>query len=475
MLYSQNNFLVFGGDYNDMGASFCITPEGDFIIASNVRINQTDSEDIKVFRINQDGSIIWERVFGTSLEEEVLDIEPAGDNSYILVGHEFYGNYGGNDAYLFKIDNNGYEIWHKYLGTNCQDMGFAVKPVNDGYCVAGFSRGYGSFSIKGDVVLFKTNDIGEEIWVRNFGTDQSVDYGFDVIEAINRDSYIIVGTISGFYTCVQDDFQYHDANIFMAEVDVNGNKTWCKEFGGIHHDFGYMVKEGRDQSYYIIGSTQNKGAGSFDMLLIKIGLDGEIIWEQAYGGIHYDYGKALDIDTMNNVFLTGTTKSFGTQNSADIIVIKTDSDGIEHWNTVIGGEAYDEGNCILATDDGGCAVLGSTLSYGNGYSDILFAKLDSNGNLMPFTSMNDPLDQQLVLVYPIPSTGRVIFKFADDITAEKKQLVITDLTGRILKNISLDGVGFYELHKESLPSGIYLYSVTAGNKYLVASGKLILY
>ena len=47
---------------------------------------------------------------------------------------------------------------------------------------------------------------------------------------------------------------------------------------------------------------------------------------------------------------------------------------------VYGGSQFDRGNDILADDQGGFILLGSTESQGNGGKDIWLLKVDENGN-----------------------------------------------------------------------------------------------
>ena len=94
--------------------------------------------------------------------------------------------------------------------------------------------------------------------------------------------------------------------------------------------------QSQQNDIYIFGSSQSYGSGSFDMLLCKTDENGEIIWQKTYGGVNYEYGQSIAVNAQRELFLLGTTNSFGINNSPDIYLVKTDETGDEnmesdHW------------------------------------------------------------------------------------------------------------------------------------------------
>jgi len=60
--------------------------------------------------------------------------------------------------------------------------------------------------------------------------------------------------------------------------------------------------------------------------------------------------------------------------------VRTDRNGHAIWEKTYGGEKWDRATRIMVTDDGGYMLLGSTLSYSEGWYDIRMIKLDSLGH-----------------------------------------------------------------------------------------------
>ena len=73
---------------------------------------------------------------------------------------------------------------------------------------------------------------------------------------------------------------------------------------------------------------------AFDFKLIKMSLEGDVLWHQSYGGNNYDHCFGMDIGSDGSIFLAGHTLS-GTENW-DTYTIKLDNDGNMIWEQKAG-------------------------------------------------------------------------------------------------------------------------------------------
>lgn len=134
----------------------------------------------------------------------------------------------------------------------------------------------------------------------------------------------------------------------------------------------------------------------------------EVLWQKKYGGLLRDEPQSV-ITTPDGGFLIGSTswsplsgdKTEDKKGLSDYWVVKLDSLGNKQWDRTLGGIKV-EGDlnlggspdemlsCLIATQDGGYLVGGTSrsdisgdkTSPGNGYTDIWMVKLDSSGKIL---------------------------------------------------------------------------------------------
>ncbi len=469
---NSQNFpgVVIGGVENDNGISLCRTNDDCFIIVGDTKSQGEGSSDVYISKIDSFGRQIWSKVYGSIHQDFANSVEPTSDNSYIILGYSWDYGFEREDMHLIKIDENGEKLWDKYYGGYRRDQGFSVKELNDGgYILIGYSK---SFEPRGDFYVVRTDCSGNKIWSHNYGT-KYVDYGFDVLQIYG--GFMLLGTAGGFYNPVQADFQGHDADILIIKINDSGDEIWRKTYGGNEHDFGNVILADAD-GYYILGSTQSEGNGSFDVLLMKVDKLGNKLWSKTYGNKSFDYGYSFDITSDNCLYLLGATDNSDIGNSIDIFLIKTDMLGEIIWEMTIGGVNSEYGYSVKSTEDSGCVLLGNTKSYGNGKNDIYFIRLDKNGKFLIFNDIADTItDKFSVSVYPNPMITKAIFDVKPKINYSLYNFKLFDINGREVRHYYIKNENKISFSKNTLKSGVYIYTITL-KKYpeKIIRGKLII-
>ena len=177
---------TLGGSGTERFQGVTQTLAGDYIMVGST--NSTDGDvnenkgisDAWVLKIDKKGKLQWQKTFGGTGVETLLDVTQMLDGGFLMVGStdsndgDISGTHGGTDAWVVRIDKNGAIKWQKPLGGSGYEelRQIAKTPLGD-YLLAGPSN-----SNDGDVSgnkgildgwVIAINDNGEKLWQETFG------------------------------------------------------------------------------------------------------------------------------------------------------------------------------------------------------------------------------------------------------------------------------------------------------------------
>ncbi|MCU0643546.1 MAG: choice-of-anchor D domain-containing protein, partial [bacterium] len=304
------------------------------------------------------GFITFERIFGQPDGDGAGSIRETADGGYIIAGGTTLIDADYSDASLIKIDKYGQMEWSQTYGDEDWSEGFAeVLITPDGGYLAVGSHSYTEQLGEPDIYLVKTDAAGNLIWEKSYGKSAfKADNASEIIQATDG-GYIIAGST---ITNVSND-------AYLIKIDDSGNIIWEKIYGGTGGENAASIKPTGDGSYIFVGSTSTNytGAlGDFDFYLVKIDATGNIIWEKHYGGTDWDQAGNVLITNDSGYLISGWTASpeFGAV-ARDVFLVKFDAAGNKQWQKLFGWEHHDGAAEVIATEDGGYLVAGSSERY----------------------------------------------------------------------------------------------------------------
>ena len=358
---------TFGGSNIDVGYFVEQTSDGGYIITGYTRSYGASGHNVWLLKTDSSGTEQWNKTFGGTADDEGEAVQQTSDGGYIITGWTKSYGAGAKDLWLIKADNEGNEQWNKLFGGTSDDGGTSVRQTTDGgYITAGYTSSYGAGSV--DAWLIKTDASGNQVWNKPLGG------------ASSDGAWCVQQTTDGGYVLTGWTYSYgpgYIGNVWLVKTDNLGNQQWNKPYGGDDVDRGYCVSQTTDGGYIITGYTDSFGAGLDDMLLIKTDSSGNEQWTKTFGGSGRDYGNSVQHTISGGYIIAGYTLSYGA-GSEDVWLVKTDSDGNLEWDETFGGSASDVGYCVEQTSDLGYIVTGHTLSYGAGVHDVWLIKLASD-------------------------------------------------------------------------------------------------
>ena len=160
-------------------------------------------------------------------------------------------------------------------------------------------------------------------------------------------------------------------------------QDWQSNAGSQNFLFKNRTKTDASNNIYVVGATMT-GSGAYDILVAKYNPQGTQLWINQYNGTgnSNDFGTGVTIDASGNVYITGTTCTSALPTSADLIVIKYNSAGVQQWLQTYNGTGsnYDSGADIfqMTGTNVGIYITGSSYNA-SGNTDFITLKYSTAG------------------------------------------------------------------------------------------------
>jgi len=259
------------------------------------------------------------------------------------------------------------------------------------------------------------------LWGTYYGGNGG-EYSSDICNDANNNVYFSGRTrsttnIATIGTIPEDtDSTYYLGFGYVTKFDQNGIRIW----GTYYSVIPSTIKVDSNGNLYFTGTeeidatnvtTSNSHQPSIDQYsystayLVKLNASGIREWGTYYGAGYFDYGTDLCFDSLNNVYLVGSTQSsnkIATPNShqpshssgymdSDGYIVKFNPQGGRIWGTYFGGTENDRINSCNISDDGFLYITGNTSSIADiatpnsyeplfkGYGSGMIAKFTLDG------------------------------------------------------------------------------------------------
>jgi len=336
----------------------------------------------------------WEHTWGYTGDDFAYGVDV--DDTGIYMAGSTLGipnGFGDDDAFIAKWDEDGNLLWDRVWGGADHDEARSVKVYGGYVYVVGTTYSFGS---GGDIFLAVFKPTGELVWDLAWGTSE-LEEGVD-IAFYNDYAYVVArgNTPTGLSTALLTKIKLSTqsiewirrvssstANLIPTSIDVGDPGVYVSDDGG---DFVFMLKHDGSLGW---ATKWSGGAGHVESLCLMDGylyvLDGEFVLKLSEDGTTIAWAKAVEIvgsfyphlrDIYCNdgdLYMTGSVHGYFI--SDDVVAFKLTSDGDFKWGVVWGGDGNEYGYGIVKSGHQ-VYVVGST-SWQMRNSEIVDAKLHS--------------------------------------------------------------------------------------------------
>ena len=195
--------------------------------------------------------------------------------------------------------------------------------------------------------------------------------------------------------------------ILFVKICNSQVNSFQLSYGESGNDVINSVASLGERGYLLFGTTNNFLSNRTDLILIRINAEGVILWINRYGGAGDETAEHVESTADNGYILSASTTSFGAGNS-DLLLIKTDANGIVTWSRTFGGSANDFSACIKEVPEGGYIVAGRTQSFGQGGDDGYLIRINNQGNLIWSNSYGTINNERFYYVNNTADSGFII-------------------------------------------------------------------
>lgn len=360
------------------------------------------------------------------------------------------------DCVTIKYNSSGQEQWlSRYITNNA--IGYAIVANGNGdVFVTGRDNG--------KYFTIKYNSVGDQKWVAfyNGGSDNSPN-------AISLDRFgnvFVAGVSHGIYW-----------DYATVKYDSLGVEKWVRRYNGTDNYMDQLNAMIIDNSgnVYVTGNGTELGRG-YDYVTIKYNNSGDQQWIVKYHNGLNDIAKAIKIDEIGNIYVTGA--SDGSNSHFDYATVKYDSSGNQKWviryNT---SSAHDDEALAMDVDNlQNVYVTGISYIWGQQHYDIITIKYSQTATgVIPINigspayyllkqNYPNPFNPNTIIYYDLPAMSYTSLKVFDVLGNEVATLVDEKKWGGKYK-VEFDGT--------KLPSGIYFYRLIS-NGNIIDTKKMIL-
>ena len=405
----------FGGSGNESAQAIIKTTDGGFAILGytgstngDISTKAKEENDYWLLKFDENSNLQWNKTYGGSKDDIGQSLAQTSDGGFILTGYSMSSdgdasnNEGFHDNWILKLDAQGNLEWETSYGFSGHDHSYDILEASQGgYFFTGFlditsARADGNTE-KGN--SFTSHGVGE-FWGTKIDEEGTVQWRGYFGGTNNDRAHGVVQTKDGGFVMAgfteSDDFDISNTNgsydFWVVKVDSFGNLIWEKSFGGEGIEVSYDIAKTSDNGFVVVGNTFSTNGdillnhGESDMWMIKLDEEGNLIWEQTYGGSQFDLAQAVVQSKDGGFLITGNTKSDDKDSSLnngenDIWLVKTNAFGDLVWEKSFGGSGLDFGFDLLENTDGSILIVGesSSTDFGSisskGNSDLILLKI----------------------------------------------------------------------------------------------------
>lgn len=512
----------YNGEANsfDIASGMIPDPNGGILVYGS-SIGTGTLTDFAIVKYSAEGNQLWVAKYNAeaNLSDQINEAVLSNDGSIYVAG--FITTIDNNTKFsTAKFSQNGNLLWLRVIEESGYNSGYGETVVvgSTGQIVCAGVLRSSSDEYKTTLASYSRDGVLErKVIFNSFGNCFPIS--------------IQAGSSGSIFLAYEKSVVNNGSDIAIAKFDSSLNMIWERIFSGnaaSSADRPTDMKLDRSGNILVSGSILN-ASSSADYFVAKISIDGNVLWQNQYGGIFSDIPSSISTDNSGNCFVTGNSRNGAGLGAEDILTIKINANGVLEWTSLYNGSANgsDGGNSV-AVDTNGYVYVGGYSDRGSVQVTYFISKLDQAGHMIwsdrysvtaepedfiysialdkqnslyaTGISLGDSTDYDITTIkysdiigiesntIALPSSAEMYQNFPNPFNPETKitfdlksrgivSLIISDISGKQISKIINEHLspGSYEVEFEAagLASGTYFYTLRV-NGVAVSTRKMTL-
>lgn len=362
----------------EWATSVLVIQDGYMVLGKKTWIQGGD-DAAWVVRLDEQGNIIWSRLFDNVDHDNLYSMQPVSGEGYIFCGRSNSLDITMRSSWVVRVDDEGSLLWqkifHEQESFELNEAYSIAQAAADGFLVAGY-HGHHDDGDWGLTFIMLDED-GNLLWSKIY--PEGIDWGGASLLRTQDDGFILAGMAGG---------DYSRESIMVMKLDSEANALWTKSYDGPRDLVEHSMQQTADGGYIIIGKNiPDQLTWDFEPFVLRLDPNGSVLW---YKVLRAD-SLSLRISSIaqspdGGYVLVGSFYPLLSPHeeqlaATDLLIVKMDEEGAVRWQRAYGGDNLDSAADVQAIPGGGYIVVGNSLSFGDGRSEAWILKLDENGEL----------------------------------------------------------------------------------------------
>jgi hypothetical protein len=374
--FSQQQEFAFqqwagsSGTQNFFYKNITKTDASQNIYTAGATLNGSGNYDLLLVKYNKSGVVQWTKQYDGAGNgaDMATGIHIDGSGNVYVTGTTYVNGTNYNDILTIKYNSSGTQQWlSTYNGSGSSyDAGGAII-VNAAGNTVFICGGAMTTSNLSDFITVSYNaSTGAQNWASTYNYNGNYDVAAKIaLTGLNQTTVVVSGGVqhnSTTWKYATMNYSGSTGNM-LGSPSVSGNNT------GSLAELGDICEDATQTYTYVAGSVNNTGTGTgYDYKIAKLlNSNLSVVWERTWNGANSLDDKAADIvvDASGNVYVTGFTTT--TTQGKNYATVKYNSSGTLQWTKYHNGagNGIDEATAINLDASNNVYVTGTSHTGGS--------------------------------------------------------------------------------------------------------------